>query len=151
MLEFQAKDAKFYGAEVEISYKLIEAHDYSILLNASGDFVHARFNDNTIIPRIPAASANIGIEYQGEIFDASADVRFVGSKTKTAANILPTDDYTSIDLSLTWRPFGSGRNLDVRLQAQNITNVERRQHTSFLKDLVPMPGRNFKLSMNYGF
>jgi iron complex outermembrane recepter protein len=151
LLEFQAKDAKFYGAEVEISYKLIEAHDYSILLNASGDFVHARFNDNTIIPRIPAASANIGIEYQGEIFDASADVRFVGSKTKTAANILPTDDYTSIDLSLTWRPFGSGRNLDVRLQAQNITNVERRQHTSFLKDLVPMPGRNFKLSMNYGF
>lgn len=65
--------------------------------------------------------------------------------------ILPTDGYTSIDLSFTWHPTGEDQQLDVRPQAQNITNAERRQHTSFLKDPIPMPGRNFKLSLNYQF
>lgn len=151
LLQFQAKDAKFYGAEVELDYKIIENRGYTVLVSASGDVVHARFNDGNIIPRIPASSANIGIEYQSELFDASADARFVNSKTNTAANVLPTKGYTAVDLSVTWRPFGTERDLDVRLQAQNITNAERRQHTSFLKDLVPMPGRNFKLTLNYGF
>ncbi len=151
LLEFRAKDAKLYGAEVELSYAIIEQEDYSLVVRATGDFVHARFNDGNIIPRIPAASANLGIDYKTSLFDIEGDVRFVGKKTKTAENILPTDGYTSFDLSLTWRPMGDESDLDVRLQAQNITNADRRQHSSFLKDLIPMPGRNFKLSLNYGF
>ncbi|MDG1438648.1 MAG: TonB-dependent receptor, partial [Emcibacteraceae bacterium] len=151
VLEFSAKDAKFYGAELEVDYALIEQEAYKVMLSLSGDFVHARFNDGNVIPRIPAASATAGIEYQSEFFDVGGDITYVGSKTKTAAGILPTDDYTSIDLSLTWRPFANDRDLNVILQAQNITNAERRQHSSFLKDLIPMPGRNFRLSLNYGY
>ena len=151
VLQFSAQDAKFYGAELEIDYTLIEQDDYSVALSASGDFVHARFNDGGVIPRIPAASASVGAEYRSQYFDVGGDIRFVGSKTKTATGILPTDDYTSIDLSATWRPFPGEKDLNVRLQALNITNVERRQHASYLKDLLPMPGRNFKLSLNYGF
>ncbi len=150
-LEFRGRDAKFYGAEIEFGYLLIEEQDYSVQLSASGDFVHARFNNGDVIPRMPATSANIGIDYMTEKFDVGADVRFVGSKTNTAAGILPTDDYTNIDVSVTWRPFGEERDLNVRLQALNIANSEQRQHTSFLKDLLPMPGRNFRLTLNYGF
>ena len=151
LLEFRAKDANFYGAEVELNYTLIEQHDYSVLLKGSADVVHARFSDDSIIPRMPAASAHAGIEYQSEMFDFGGDVGITSSKNKTAANILPTNGYTTVDLSATWRPFGAERELDIRLQALNITNAERRQHTSFLKDLVPMPGRNFRLTLNYGF
>lgn len=151
VLEFRARDANFYGAEIDLSYALIQQQDYSVLLNASADFVHARFTDDSIVPRIPAASARVGIEYQSEYFDVGGDVGFTASKAKTAAEVLPTDDYTTIDLSATWRPFGEDRDLAVRLQALNVTNAERRQHTSFLKDLVPMPGRNFRLTLNYGF
>lgn len=151
LLEFRAKDANFYGAEIELAYTLIEQKDYSILINASADFVHARFTDDSIIPRIPAASARLGVEYQSEYYDIGGDIGFTASKNKTAAGILPTEDYTTIDLSATWRPFGTDKDLAVRVQALNVTNAERRQHTSFLKDLVPMPGRNFRLTLNYGF
>ena len=151
LLEFRAKDAKFYGAELEIEYTLIEQENFSILLGASGDYIHARFRDGAIIPRIPAASATFELDYQSDPFNISAKVHFVGNKTLTADSVLPTDAYTSFDLSLTWRPMGLDEDLNIRLQALNITNAERRQHTSFLKDLVPMPGRNFKLSLNYGF
>lgn len=151
VLQFTARDAKFYGAEVELSYFLVEQENYNVIINGSADFVHARFNDDSVIPRIPAASANVGIEYQSDMFDFGGDIGFVGSKTNTAEGVLPTDNYTTIDLSATWRPFGTDRDLNVRLQALNITNAERRQHTSFLKDLVPLPGRNFRLTLNYGF
>lgn len=151
LLQFQARDAKFYGTELEIDYTLLEEDYYSVILTATGDFVHARFTDGSIIPRIPAASAHFGVEYQSDYIDAGADIRFSGSKNKTATNILPTDGYTSIDLSINWRPFAEDRDLNIRVQALNITNADRRQHTSYLKDLVPMPGRNFKLSLNYGF
>lgn len=151
LLEFRAKDANFYGAELELNYTLIEQQDYSLLLSGTADFVHARFSDGSVMPRMPAASGHLGIEYQSEMFDVGGDLGVTGSKTKTAASVLPTDGYTTVDLSVTWRPFGMERELDVRLQALNITNAERRQHTSFLKDLVPMPGRNFRLSLNYGF
>ncbi|MEZ5757562.1 MAG: TonB-dependent receptor [Emcibacteraceae bacterium] len=151
LIEFRARDAKFYGAELEANYTVIDESDYQVVLNASGDFVHATFNDGSVVPRIPAASANIGIEYQADMFDVGGEARFVGKKTKTAANVLPTNGYVSLDFSVTWRPFGDEKNLDVRFQAQNITNSEQREHTSFLKDLLPMPGRNFRLSLNYDF
>ena len=151
LLEFRAKNAKFYGAELEMDYTLLDEQYYKILLSVSGDYIHAEFKDGAIIPRMPAKSANIGLEYKSDYYDASGDIRFVGAMKKTALDILPTDGYTSIDLSFTWRPMGKEQNLDLRLQALNITNVQRRQHTSFLKDLVAMPGRNFKLSLNYGF
>lgn len=151
LLEFNAEDAKFYGAELEMNYLIVDKQNYVIQLSASGDYIHATFNDGTVIPRIPAKSANIGVEYKSDQYDISGDVRIVGKVSKTAANILQTNGYTSIDLSFTWRPWGEERDLDFRLQAQNITNTERRQHTSFLKDIIAMPGRNFKLSLNYNF
>lgn len=151
VLEYNAQDAKFYGAEVELDYTLLQEENYSVVLSAVGDFVHARFNDDSIVPRIPAASGSVGIDYLSEYFDAGADVRYVASKTKTAEEVLPTDDYTSIDLSATWRPYGDEQDLNVMFQALNITDAERRQHASYLKDLLPMPGRNFRLTLNYGF
>jgi iron complex outermembrane receptor protein len=134
-----------------MGYTLIEEENYGVILTASGDFIHARFNNGDVIPRIPAASGSIGVEYQSEYIDAGTDVRHVANRTNTAAGVLPTDDYTTIDATVTWRPFGAQQDLNVRFQALNLTNAERRQHASFLKELVPLPGRNFRLSVNYGF
>ena len=151
VLQYSQRDAKIYGAELEFGYNLIEGDTYTVQVNGTFDFVHARFNNGDVIPRMPAMSTNFGVEYQSEMFDVGADVRFVGNKTKVADEILPTDDYTNLDLSVTWRPFGYDQDLNVRFQANNVTNSEQRQHTSFLKDLIPLPGRNFRITLNYGF
>ena len=36
----------------------------------------------------------------------------------------------------------AGREWEVFLDGNNLTNREARPHTSFLKELVPLPGRN---------
>lgn len=148
---FRQKDARFYGAEVEGRFTLMENSDQTLDVSFSGDIVRAKFTGGSTVPRIPAKSATLGLDFQSSAFDAEANIRFVGDQKSLASGEIPTDSYTTLDLNLAWRPYGEEDDLTIRLQGQNLTNEERRQHTSFLKDLLPMPGRAIKLSLAYGF
>ncbi len=146
------RDARFYGAEFEGNYQLIQDNDHNLWFNLSGDIVRAKFTGNTgSLPRIPAKSATIGLSYEGSQIGASGEIKLVYDQNKLAANELKTKGYTEINLEVSWRPFGEVRDLVIRLQGKNLGNAERRQHTSFLKDKLPMPGRNFKITATYGF
>lgn len=152
ILIFHQQDARFYGGELEGHYLLYSQGDRTIKVNISGDFVRAEFTGNKgNLPRIPAKSATLGLSYKDSYFGADANIRLVDSQTELAANELKTDGYSEINLDLSWRPYGEERDFTVRLQGKNLTNADRRQHTSFLKDLIPMPGRSVKLSLTYGF
>jgi iron complex outermembrane recepter protein len=37
------------------------------------------------------------------------------------------------------------------LRGSNLTDEEARDHTSFLKDVAPLPGRDIRLSVRLGF
>ena len=152
VLEFRQRDARFYGAELESSFLIFNQNDHNLWLNISGDIVKAEFTDNgENIPRIPPKSANLGFKYEGLYFGASGNIRLVDAQTDLSENEIMTEGYTKFNLDFFWRPYGEDRDLTIRLQAKNLSNTERRQHTSFLKDLLPMPGRNIKLSVAYGF
>ncbi len=151
-LEFQQKDARFYGAELESSLLVMGRSDHELWLKLSGDIVRAHFTDDgRSLPRIPAKSATLGFEYDGLYFGGSGNIRLVDDQANLAENEIMTRGYTEINLDLFWRPYGQDRDLMLRLQGKNLSNAERRQHTSFLKDLIPMTGRNIKLSLTYGF
>lgn len=152
ILEFRQRGARFYGAEMEGSYLLYTAGDKGLTLIISGDIVRAEFTGSGLsLPRIPAKSANMGLEYESPYFDVAGKIRLVDNQNRLAVNEIATKGYTEFSLDLSWRPFGEDRDVTVRLQGKNLSNAERRQHTSFLKDLLPMPGRNIKLSLSYGF
>ncbi|PCI33867.1 MAG: TonB-dependent receptor [Alphaproteobacteria bacterium] len=152
ILEFGQRDARFYGAELDSSYLLITEGEHDLWLKLSGDIVRAKFTGpEDFLPRIPAQSATLALDYQGPYLGATATVRRVADQTRLAENETPTEGYTELNLDILWHPFGEARDLTVHLQGKNLSNTERRQHTSFLKDLLPMPGRNIKLSVTYGF
>ncbi|WP_138380945.1 TonB-dependent receptor [Luteithermobacter gelatinilyticus] len=152
VFEFRQQDARFYGAEVEAEWTLFQKGLHQVSLDVAGDYVRAKFTDNGgNVPRIPPLSATLGLNYIGEALEARAEVRFVDDQNKIGANELATDGYTELNLELGWQPAEAIPELMVRLAAENLTDAERRTHTSFLKDRVPLPGRNFKLSLTYGF
>ena len=152
VLEFQQRDARFYGAELESNILVLNQGDHNLWFKASGDIVRASFTNNGgNLPRIPAKSATFGFEYEGGNFGASGTLRLVDDQSKLAENERLTRGYSEINLDILWRPYGEDHDLTLRLQGKNLGNAERRVHTSFLKDLLPMPGRNIKLSVTYGF
>jgi iron complex outermembrane receptor protein len=44
-----------------------------------------------------------------------------------------------------------GRRTTLFVEARNLTDEEAREHASFLKDLAPLPGRNFRMGLAYRF
>ena len=41
--------------------------------------------------------------------------------------------------------------VDILLRGRNLTDEEARSHTSFLKNVAPLPGRNVTLSLRFQF
>jgi iron complex outermembrane receptor protein len=151
VFQYRQKDARFYGAEIELGYVLFEEDYEKVSFELSGDIVNAKFSGGEYIPRIPAASAYIAVDYQNEYWGARMGVKFTDNQNNITEHELKTDGYSNVSAEISYRPFGGDGDLTLRLQAKNLFNSEMRQHTSFLKDLLPMPGRNIRFSLNYSF
>ena len=76
-------------------------------------------------------------------------VPFHDDQLQTAANELPTDNYTLLNAEMSVAL--DAQNLFLFLRGGNLTDEEARQHTSPLKDTFPMPGRSLKLGLRYEF
>lgn len=146
---FVQTDATFYGFEAEGSYALWEQGTHKLALEGSADYVHAE-TDLGPAARIPPWSATARLAWTSTPFDASVEVRHVAEQDRVADLELPTNDYTLLNLAAAWRPL-TDRNVTLFAEAKNLTDEEAREHVSFLKDIAPMPGRNFRVGVAYRF
>ena len=103
------------------------------------------------MPRIPPLRTVLGLEATSPHLDVRGEVEIAADQNRIADYELPTDGYTLVNLAATWRPGGEDHGLSVQLRADNVTNEEARLHTSFLKDVAPLPGRNVKLVLRGAF
>ncbi|MCP2678172.1 TonB-dependent receptor [Maricaulaceae bacterium NA33B04] len=58
--------------------------------------------------------------------------------------------HTLLNASVEWQPVAE-RDVSLVFGVCNITDEEARSHTSFLKDLLPQPGRNVRFALVAGF
>ena len=71
----------------------------------------------------------------------AAEMHSRTARDRVAENELPTDGYTLLNLSVSYRMQAVGGAWDVWLKGSNLTNAEARNATSFLKDIAPLGGR----------
>ncbi|MEC7889212.1 MAG: TonB-dependent receptor, partial [Pseudomonadota bacterium] len=110
------------------------------------DYVRATLADGSPVPRIPPLSLSGALEGQFEHVDVRAEVEWFDKQDRVSEHEAPTDGYTFVNASVAWHPFEGADNLTILAQVDNIFDVEGRRHTSFTKEFVPLPGRNFKLT-----
>lgn len=152
VFQFTAADATFRGFEVEVEAEIATVGAFDIHADASADFVRATVDvvGDEDLPRIPPLSGLVGFEARSEKADLRLEGEFAADQDRTADFEFPTDGYALFHAYLTLRPWSSA-DLAVRLSALNLTDEEARLHTSFLKELAPLPGRNFRISLNGSF
>ena len=64
----------------------------------------------------------------------------------------PTDGYQWVNFSLSQEiKTSESEAITVSFFAKNLLNKVARNHSSFVKDEVPLPGRNFGIKANYSF
>lgn len=149
VFEYVAADARFRGFEAQIDAELFQLGRFDIHGDASIDYVRATTRGQAVndLPRIPPLSSLVGLEARSEWLDLRGEVELAAKQTRTAEFELPTEGYTVVNAFVTLRPFENARGLSLRFAAANLTNEEARLHTSFLKDVAPLPGRNFRFSL----
>lgn len=150
VFEYRQTDASLTGFEVSGRLELGEAFGAAWSMDAAVDYVQGE-TDGGNLPRIPPLSSLIGIEADFGSLSARGEARLVAEQDDVAAFELPTDGYTLLNASVEWRPFAEARDVVLIAGVRNITDEEARAHTSFLKDLVPLPGRNVRLAIRAGF
>jgi iron complex outermembrane receptor protein len=120
-----------------------------------GDHVHhedAQVAIGGSLPRI--APSRIGSELRWEHAGWRASVGAVRylKQDDVAAFEDATPGYTLVDAHVAWHiDTASGREWEVFVDGSNLSNREARPHTSFLKDVVPLPGRNVVLGLRLFF
>lgn len=147
--QFVQTDARFRGLEAEASYALWQSGDRKLSLEGAADYVHAQ-TDLGPAARIPPWSATARLAWTSTLWDLAGEVRHVGEQDRLAEGELPTDGYTLVNLRGAVRPFHD-RDITLFAEAHNLTDEEAREHTSFLKDVAPLPGRNLRVGVTYAF
>ncbi|MDX1384122.1 MAG: TonB-dependent receptor, partial [Thermoanaerobaculia bacterium] len=144
-------DAELWGAEIDATVLLAQRAHASWDLDLLWDLVRGELASGGDLPRMPPQRFGVGIHYRGDRIRGGVDVRWVADQDRVAANETPTDGYTMVNASFAYRLFFERQLLDLILRGTNLTDEDARNHVSFVKDDVPLPGRNVALIARLGF
>ncbi|MGF1549091.1 MAG: TonB-dependent receptor [Sphingomonadaceae bacterium] len=152
VFRFRQDDATYYGFEFQFEAPLHSGDALEITADGVADFVRATIEENDMpVPRIPPLRLLGGLEARSGALGGRVEVEWVAEQDRVAPFELPTDSFTLVNASLSWRPFGEGSASVLIASVENIFDVEARRHASFTKDFVPLPGRDFRLSARLSF
>ncbi len=148
---FVARDATFTGGEVSLAGELFRAGGWTVRGDAAVDYVRAEFDGGGNVPRIPSRTLTVGVEGETGPFTTRLEAVDVAGQDRIAAFETETDGYTLLNARVTWRPVEGDHDLAITLDGRNLTDEEAREHVSFLKDVLPRPGRSVRLALTAGF
>jgi iron complex outermembrane receptor protein len=152
IFQYFQNDAKVWGVEFQASKRLASFGSSNLSVDGVADYTRAKISSGGgNAPRIPPLRLLGGVELTNASFDLRGEVEFSDDQTKTATFETPTDGFTLVNASATWRPFGRDRNIALIASANNIFDVTARRAASFTKDFVPLTGRDFRVTARLSF
>lgn len=151
VFNFTQQDATFSGGEIAVTARLFEAAGFTFTGDAALDLVRADFDEGGHPPRIPPQAVTLGLEAANPNWTGRVEVVDTGEQDRLAAFETPTDGYTFFNASLAFRPQGEDGAWTIRLDGRNLTDELGRVHSSFLKDELPLPGRNVRVTLTTEF
>jgi iron complex outermembrane recepter protein len=150
--QFAQAEARYFGLELQSRFKAYQNAGRSVSFDLTGDYVRAtNATSQSPLPRIPALRLLGGVRFETDILDAGAEVEWANKQNRVAAYELPTDSYTTVNASVTWRPLGKEAGVALILEGNNLFDAEIRRHASFTKDRVPASGRDVRISARWSF
>jgi iron complex outermembrane recepter protein len=150
-----SKAAEIYGIEFDgrIESVLNQVKGKTDLY-VKADYLRGRnTEDNSNLPRMTPPRASIGVTHSLGAFSNDLEIQNVFKQTQVAANETTTDGYTQINFNMSYKTnkVKNFEQLTYFLKANNIFNVEARNHNSILKDIAQLGGRNISLGVRAYF
>ncbi len=145
-------DADFWGFELETRIELFDDSHGDLELRLWTDYVEGELDAGGNVPRLPPLRFGAGLEWERERMYAGFSVIRVTEQNEIGALETETAGFTMFNLHAGYDvPLGAGRSLTVFARGTNLADEQARRHTSFVKDLAPLPGISglFGVRMRY--
>jgi iron complex outermembrane receptor protein len=145
--------ADFLGVEGSVMFHLLEQPKHKLHLELKTDYTQATDSDtDKPLPRIPPWRFGGELAYDwNEKVGASISAFRVQEQDRVSTNELPTDGYTMLNVGVTYRLATGPVTWDLLVKGTNLLDEEARVHTSFLKDIAPLPGRGATVALRASF
>ena len=144
--EFVQEDATLEGYEFEIG-STYELANGTLDLSFGRDVVEGKLEAGGYIPRMAPARNFYSASYNSNGFTYSAVLKDVADHEDVAEDETMTEGYKMLNLRVGKEYEILGVNLKVNAFANNVLDQVARNSTSFVKDAVPLPGRNVGLNI----
>jgi iron complex outermembrane receptor protein len=148
IFDYVQAGATFTGFELQADTQLGNAWGVDWKADAAADFVRAKLKAGGNLPLIPPLTVNAGIEGEINGVTGRLQVQYAAKQDDFASFETQTDSYTTVDARL---GFDIAEGVHLILEGKNLTDEEVRLHTSPLKEIAPMTGRNFRVAVRADF
>jgi iron complex outermembrane receptor protein len=148
---FSQTDAIFYGAEAEAVWHLHAENRHTLDLTTAVDFVRGIDTNGDDLPRIPALKGRLALDWRKDAWRAGTDLVLVAKQQNSTPEEGDTSGYALLGVTLGYCLETRHATYDFFVRGSNLTNEEARLHTSFLKDIAPLPGRAFTAGVRMSF
>jgi iron complex outermembrane recepter protein len=178
VFNYTPKNATFYGGEGRVDFHLLpleltrprevsdaksvknvimggqettQKNPNDLYLRLQADYVHAEDSSGEPLPRITPFRYGISLNYESEHWLASIEGWRVDAQNRVAEFETTTPGYTFFNVSAGYK-FQWGRTYNyVFARATNLLDAEGRDHLSFLKEVLPLPGRGVVVGLRTTF
>jgi len=144
---FRSEDVSLYGFEAQGIWQVNSNFKTSLF----ADYVRAELDDGGDLPRIPPMRFGASVDYVYNNLSAGLSWTRYSDQDDVAELETETDGYDWVDANINYRIALNSTELTLFVKAENLTDEEARVHSSFIKDLAPRPGRNFRIGIRGSF
>ena len=144
------KDAQMQGYEFEIG-KTFGFYQGQLMVSFGLDSVSAEFSDGLNIPRITPQRNIYKLAYSEEDLKILLSYKDVDNQDDIGVGETATAGYEMLDMRIT-KVFSTGKgSLNVSVFGTNLLDEVARNHSSFVKNEVPLAGRSYGAKFTYKF
>jgi len=152
VLRYTNADATFRGAELRANVLLVQEGTRHLSAEFGVDSVRAELRGSgQPLPRIPPLEIGGGFRFERGALWTEVSVWHAARQNRLAPRETPTPAYTTVNASAGWRIYTQHIAHQLVIRGSNLNNAEIRNHTSFLKDFAPQPGRDVEVSYRVAF
>ncbi len=149
-LLYTRQDANFWGLEGQVHWHVFSSMNGRFGVDVQADYVRATFDGGGNVPRIPPFRIGGGIFFENNRLELKIGALYHAKQDEVSVNETPTDSFTTLDTSATIHLFeGPAGDVDLVLSGTNLTDSVGRNHISFTKDHVLLPGRTFRAMLHF--
>jgi iron complex outermembrane receptor protein len=145
------EDAEFDGYEIEFG-RTFDLGAGEMTLSFGRDVVNAKFADGHNVPRINPARNVYSLSYSEKDVVFKINLKDVKTQNDVGEGETATSGYQMLDARFTKTFDMNGKSkLKVSLFGRNLLDEVARNHASFVKNEVPLPGRNYGIKFNLAY